>query len=216
MRWPRRQPEPPRSRVQLAALTAIGVGVGLPAGIAYSPSLGPLLGWDVAALGYLLWTWRTIWPLDAAGTARLASREDPSRPLRDALLLAACLASLFGVGMVLLTARSALSHLHHIGVGIVTVLLSWAVVHSTFTARYARLYYTGAENGGVEFNQPGPPRYSDFAYLAFTVGMTFQISDTNLTNNEMRKTVLSHALVSYLFGAVIIAVTVSLLATFAK
>lgn len=195
-------------------MTTVGVGVGLPAGIAYSPSLGPLLGWDVAALGYLVWIWRTIWPLDARDTARLANREDPNRPLRDALLLAACLTSLFGVGMVLLTAHSALSHLHHIGLGIATVLLSWAVVHSTFTARYARLYYTGVE-GGVEFNQPGPPRYSDFAYLAFTVGMTFQIADTDLTSNEMRKTVLWHALLSYLFGAVIIAVTVSLLATFA-
>lgn len=211
MRWPRRTARPVRSAVQLAAMAVIGLSVGLPAAVWYSAPLGPLLGWDVAALGYLLWFWRVIWPSDAECTARLAVREDPNRPLRDALLLFACLASLFGVGVVLLTARSVGTHPHHVGLGIGTVVLSWTVVHTTFTARYARLYYTG-KDGGVDFNQSDPPRYSDFAYLAFTVGMTFQVADTDLNSNEMRKTVLRHAMLSYLFGAVIIAVTVSLLA----
>lgn len=95
------------------------------------------------------------------------------------------------------------------------VVLSWFVVHTLFAARYARIYYTGPD-GGVNFNQPEPPRYSDFAYVAFTIGTTFQISDTNLTSNEMRRTVLRHSMVSYLFGAFIIAVTVNLLAGLAR
>jgi uncharacterized membrane protein len=99
----------------------------------------------------------------------------------------------------------------HVALGIVSVLLSWAVVHTVFTARYARLYYTGPD-GGIDFNQKAPPRYIDFAYVAFTVGMTFQVSDTNLTTHEMRGTVLRHAMLSYLFGAVIIAATINLIA----
>lgn len=192
-------------------MALIGIGVGLPVGLWWSAPLAPLVGWDIAAAGYLGWLWRTIWPMDPRRTARLAVREDPNHALRDAVLICACLASLLGVGTVLLTARSVTGHLPHIGLGSITVLLSWTVVHSIFTARYARLYYTG-DDGGIDFNQPTPPRYVDFAYLAFTIGMTFQIADTDLTSTDMRRTVLRHALLSYLFGAVIIGVTVSLLA----
>ena len=96
-----------------------------------------------------------------------------------------------------------------------SVLLSWLVVHTVFTARYARIYYTGPD-GGVDFHQDEPPCYSDFAYVAFTIGATFQVSDTDLTSNEMRRTVLRHMMVSYLFGAFIIAVTVNLLAGLAR
>jgi hypothetical protein len=85
-------------------------------------------------------------------------------------------------------------------VGMVSVVLAWGVVHTIFTLRYARIYYTGGD-GGVDFNEKIPPDYTDFAYLAFTIGMTFQVSDTNLTSKSMRRTALRHALISYLFGA---------------
>jgi uncharacterized membrane protein len=99
--------------------------------------------------------------------------------------------------------------------GVATVVISWLVVHSVFTLRYAMLYYTG-NDGGVNFNQAMPPRYSDFAYLSFTVGMTFQVSDTNLERPAIRATVLRHALLSYLFGAVILATTINLVAGLAS
>nr|MDT0657418.1 DUF1345 domain-containing protein [Micromonospora sp. DSM 115978] len=194
-------------------MACVGLCAGLLAAILNSPALGPLAGWDAAALVYLVWVWRTIWPATAEQTARLAVRADPNRAWRDALLLAACVASLVGVGLVLATAGSirGRSEQLHVGLGIGSVLISWMVVHTVFTTRYARLYYTGVD-GGIDFNQPESPRYSDFAYVALTVGTTFQISDTNLTSNEMRVTALFHGLLSYLFGAVIIAVTVNLLA----
>jgi uncharacterized membrane protein len=68
-----------------------------------------------------------------------------------------------------------------------------------FALRYARLFY---EQGGVQF-EGGPPDYGDFAYLAFTIGMTYQVSDTPLTTKLMRRIALRHTLLSYLFGAVI-------------
>jgi uncharacterized membrane protein len=64
----------------------------------------------------------------------------------------------------------------------------------------------------VDFNQDDPPRYADFAYLAFTIGMTFQVSDTDLKTTEIRATALRHALLSYLFGSVILAATINLIA----
>ena len=94
-------------------------------------------------------------------------------------------------------------------------MLSWALIHTIFTLRYARLFYS-QEHGGIDFHHQSPPAYSDFAYLAFTVGMTFQVSDTELTTRQMRATVLRHALVSYLFGAVFVAMTINLLAQLAR
>jgi uncharacterized membrane protein len=95
------------------------------------------------------------------------------------------------------------------------VVLSWGMVHTVFTARYARLYYTGTD-GGIDFNSYDPPGYADFAYVAFTIGMTFQVSDTDLQTKAMRRTALRHALLSYLCGAVVIAVTINLLAGLAN
>ncbi|WP_422739938.1 DUF1345 domain-containing protein [Micromonospora sp. WMMD729] len=203
---------------QLVIVAVVGVIVGGVFALTLSPALAPLAGWDVAALSWLVLVWRKIWPMDARRTAQLAVHEDPNRAIRDVLLLIACLASLLAVGLVLASAHTAPPGLRQdlYGVlGVLSVVLSWLVVHTVFTARYARIYYTGPD-GGVNFNQREPPRYSDFAYVAFTVGTTFQVSDTNLTSNEMRRTVLRHSLVSYLFGAFVIAVTVNLLAGLAR
>jgi uncharacterized membrane protein len=80
---------------------------------------------------------------------------------------------------------------------------------------YAKLYYQG-EGGGVDFNEEEPPCYSDFAYLVLTIGVTFQVSDTNLKTKEIRRTALRHALLSYVFGALIIATTINLIAGLTK
>jgi uncharacterized membrane protein len=95
--------------------------------------------------------------------------------------------------------------------GVISVAGAWAVLHTTFTLKYARAYY-GDHVGGINFNQDEPPAYRDFAYLSFTLGMTFQVSDTNIETSPIRALALRHALLSYLFGAVIIAVTINLLA----
>ncbi|MET8232166.1 DUF1345 domain-containing protein [Micromonospora sp. NPDC005298] len=199
---------------QLALVGVVGIVVGAGLALVLPPSLAPLAGWDAAALSWLVLVWRKIWPLDARRTATLAVYEDPNRAIRDVLLLVACSASLLAVGLVVASAHAAPPGLRrdmYGGLGVFSVVLSWLVVHTVFAARYARIYYTGPD-GGVNFNQSEPPRYSDFAYVAFTIGTTFQVSDTNLTSNEMRRTVLRHSMLSYLFGAFIIAVTVNLLA----
>ncbi|MEU7918029.1 DUF1345 domain-containing protein [Micromonospora zamorensis] len=208
----------PAAAKQIAVVAVVGVIAGGVFTLMLPVPLAALAGWDVGALSWLVLVWHKIWPMDAEGTAELAVHEDPNRAIRDALLLVACLASLLAVGLVVASAQSAppgMARELHSGLGVLSVVLSWFVVHTVFAARYARIYYTGPD-GGVNFNQHDPPRYSDFAYVAFTIGATFQVSDTNLTSNEMRRTVLRHSMVSYLFGAFIIAVTVNLLAGLAR
>jgi uncharacterized membrane protein len=104
-----------------------------------------------------------------------------------------------------------------IGLGAGSVVVSWLVVHTIFTLKYARPYYGGdSREGGVDFENDVRPPYSDFAYLAFTIGMTFQVSDTDLQSAAFRRLALRHALLSYLFGAVILAATINLVAGIAS
>jgi uncharacterized membrane protein len=207
----RAQGAPAATRVSVAALA--GVCAGLLVALPGDWQIGMLAGWDVAAGVYLAWTWATIWHRDAAATAQLALREDPGRATTDALLLVASVASVLAVGLAITAGQSGGSGTRdlHAALAVASVALSWSVVQTVFTSHYARLYYSHPD-GGIDFNQQAPPRYSDFAYLAFTVGMTFQVSDTELQTASLRATTLRQALLSYLLGAVILATTINLVA----
>jgi uncharacterized membrane protein len=199
------------TRVSMAAVA--GVSAGLLAALPGSWQIGTLAGWDVAAGVYVAWTWATIWHRDPAATAHLALREDPGRAAADALLLVASVASVLAVALAITAGRAAGPAAQDLraGLAVASVALSWTVVQTVFTLHYARLYY-GHPAGGIDFNQDAPPRYGDFAYLAFTVGMTFQVSDTALQTSALRAAALRQALLSYLLGAVILATTINLVA----
>jgi hypothetical protein len=140
-------------------------------------------------------------------------REDDSRVSAQLLVLSACVASSAGVAFDLLKASdvSGIHKISYIVVAVVTVVLSWAVVHTVFTLRYAHEYYS-APVGGIDFKsgREFTPSYLDFAYVAFGVGVTYQIADTDIQRHEIRRTVLGHSLLSYLFGAVILAITINI------
>ncbi|TJY68975.1 DUF1345 domain-containing protein [Arthrobacter sp. CAU 1506] len=201
-----------RSSARLAVMFAVGalaaVAIGLSGNWAYAPSLG----WAAASLTYLVWVWSVIGRLSPAATAAHAAREDSGRAVSDALLLTATLASFGGVALILLDAGSSegIAKAGIIAVALGSTTLSWFLVHTLFTLRYAFLYYR--DSGGVDFNQDSDPRYRDFAYLAFTIGMTFQVSDTTLKTYVARSTALSHALLSYLLGTIVLATTINLIA----
>jgi uncharacterized membrane protein len=213
-------PDGARQAPAATAMTRVGVAAvagacaGLLIALPGSWQVGTLVGWDVAAGVYLAWTWATIWHRDPAATARLALREDPGRATADALILFASVASVLAVGLAITTESAAggpgMRDLR-VGLAVTSVALSWSVVQTVFTFHYARLYYSDPA-GGIDFNQEAPPRYSDFAYLAFTVGMTFQVSDTSLQTSALRAAALRQALLSYLLGAVILATTINLVA----
>jgi uncharacterized membrane protein len=190
-----------------------GLCAALVTGLAGAGGYAALAGWDCAALVFTGWVWLAIGPMSSAATARHSTREDPGQAVTDLIVLIAAVASLGAVGLVLAQASAARGWQQSLlaGLGVVSIVLSWFTVHTLFTVRYARLYYT-SESGGVDFHQDAPPRYLDFAYLAFTIGMTFQVSDTDLQSPAVRHAALRHALLSYLFGAVILATTINLVA----
>ena len=196
---------------------AAGVVGSVAAGLAGAGRMAPLSGWDIMAVVYGGWTWSTIWPLGAAAAEADANREDPGRNLADLVLLCAAVASLAAVGAVLLGVGGAGGYTKYLmaGLAVVSVFVSWALVHTVYTLKYARLYYSGTP-GGIDFNDTGAPDYHDFAYLAFTIGMTFQVSDTNLQSKQVRRTVLRQAWLSFPLVTVIIATSINLVAGLAK
>jgi uncharacterized membrane protein len=197
------------ARTRLLVSVAVGVAAG--AAAFRTGLVAPLIGWDAAAITFCAWTWAIVWRMDPASTADHSQLESPSRAWADASLLGAALASVVAVGAVLTVAGDASGALRYAeaGFAVASVSLSWVVVHTVYTLTYARLYYAGTP-GGVDFNEDEPPQYTDFAYLAFTLGMTFQTSDTAFQSKEFRRTALHHAWLSFPLVTVIIAGSINL------
>jgi uncharacterized membrane protein len=203
-------------RVAAGALTGVVVlVVALLLGATWTTAIA--LGWDGTALVYLASVWLEIYGLDARATRRLAREEDSSVAASDGVIVAASTASLVAIAYVLLDAggHSGGAKVLHVALAVSAVVLAWAAVHSVFTLRYARLYYADPV-GGISFHTDEQPDYIDLAYVALTIGMTFQVSDTDLTARAIRRAAVRHALLSYLFGAVIVAITINIVGALAS
>jgi uncharacterized membrane protein len=204
----------PRAGVRVAISASVGIVTGSVASIFTFWQAAILIGWDVAALVLISWIWQAVGRLSADETQTHARREDTSIRLTEVIVLAAGVALLAAVGLALIRAGDAIggAKAYLIAIGLLSVALSWGLVHTVFTLRYARAFYSEPV-GGIDFNEDDPPTYLDFAYLALTIGMTFQVSDTNLTTKTIRRIALSHALLSYLFGAVIVALVINVVSS---
>jgi uncharacterized membrane protein len=216
-----RDPDRPPARVARLGLAARRVIVGAVSGGAVaivaveegaSWSVAALGASDVAALVYVVWVWITVRGADPAATRRRARTEDASRVAAESVLVGAGAASLLAVGFTLAQAGDAGAPDRGLltALAVASVALAWTAVHTVHVLRYARLYYSTPE-GGIDFHDEAPA-YADFAYLALTIGMTFQVSDTDLMVKRLRRVALHHALLSYLYGTVIVAITVSTVA----
>jgi uncharacterized membrane protein len=166
--------------------------------------------WGVAALVIICVVWIRIYPMGAEQTKANARSEDFSRPTSDLVVVIASVASLGAIAYTV--ARAGNSHGTTkgllIALALAVVSLSWLTVHTLYLVRYGDQYYSDPI-GGIEFNDDEPPDYRDFAYLALTIGMTFQVSDTTLKSKAMRRLAIRHALLSFLFVAVIGALTIN-------
>lgn len=198
------------SRLRMLVMLVVGLATAVLVGVLGSWAYAPALGWAAASATYLAWVWSVIGRLGPEATAAHARREDPGRVFSDALVLTATVASFAGVGLILVDASKAEGFAKDaiVAMALGSIALSWFLVHTLFTLRYASIFY--GDRGGIDFNGEEPPRYKDFAYLAFTVGMTFQVSDTSLKTRAIRGTVLRQALLSYLLGTIVLATTINL------
>ena len=199
------------------ALTAFAAGVivavVLVPFVAWEMAL--VAGWDAVSLTVLLATWLVILRADSSLAPQLAAREDETADSTRALLVGANVASLLGAGYTLHLAgqQSGAPRGLLIGTAVLTVVLSWAVINTVYTLRYADRHFR-SKSGGIEFGSDDDqehPGYRDFAYVAFTIGMCYQVSDTTLRDPGIRGTALGHALLSYVFGVVIVAGSVNLI-----
>jgi uncharacterized membrane protein len=207
-----------RSTIARVAAATLGALVAVAALVRSEPwQLTLLIGFDVFSLIYLAIVWAEIAGKDAARTQQLSQREDDSRATASLLVLVASTSAIVAEVLGLVKARET-SGAMTVAItvsAVLSVVLAWGVVHTTYTLHYARLYYLGPP-GGIDFNGKEQPDYFDFAYVAFTVGMTFQVSDTSISDRQVRKAILRQSLLAYLFGTVIIGTMINVMAGFIR
>lgn len=201
--------------VRLGVAVAAGVVVGAVVATFGEWPLPLLAGWDTTAIVLVTITMHLIYSSDAPATMQHAQRDDETKGTARLLVLLVSMASLLGVGWALHTAddTDGGTRIWLLALSVLTVVVSWVVVNGTFTLHYAHLYYDEA-SGGIAFPDTDSPAYRDLAYVAFTIGMTYQVSDTALRTRAMRRAVLHHSLVSYVFGVVIVAATVNIVSAY--
>jgi uncharacterized membrane protein len=192
---------------RLAGSVVLGAAVGVAVGIPVDPALGALAAIAAMELSFVLAGWTVLWPMDAAATHRNARRED-FRPLLDELVVVAvALCGLFAIVLLLLRGRSDSTHAAA-ATSLCGVFVAWAALHLMYAARYAYVYYEAG--GGIDFNTDDPPAYRDFFYFSYNLGMTYQVSDTDVSSSAIRAIVLRHTLLSYVFGTSILATAINL------
>lgn len=173
--------------------------------------------YDAGALTLLLWHWEIIWRTDAEATKRHAAEQDPGR---DIVLVLTLIAVGFGfVAAFAILGRGPhdrvaqhTAFLYVLGFG--AVVLGWVQIHTDLSFRYAHLYYRDRDldkesDRGLTFPGNEEPNYMDLAYFSFVVGMTFQVSDVQITAKTIRRLVLAHGLVSFAYNTAILALVVN-------
>jgi len=213
---------PRRWRLQGIALAGVaGVAVA-----SLAPSwLGPLprcvAGYDVAVVLLLVYLWRFGMRTSASATRSRAAQQDPGRNV-DLTLVLICIVvglvaaiDILGIGLHTLTWAQ---HAAMYALGIAAVVLGWLLIHTSFVFRYAHLYYYDTDEDaqidrGLTFPGTDSPTDSDFAYFSFVIGMTFQVSDVQVTDRGVRKVVLLHGLLSFAYNTAILALGINILSS---
>jgi uncharacterized membrane protein len=201
------------------AAARLGTGVffgvvtacALPAG--FEMPVRIVAGWNVCALTMLALIGAIIVRAGAAETRRRSAADDPGRKTVWVLVSIACAFSVFAATVVLRSAKTLAPARSGalVALCLLSVVTAWALTHAVYTLRYAHLFYRGGHDHGHGLVFPGehPPDDFDFAYFAFTIGMTFQVSDVVINGRAMRRAVLVHALLSFAYNTVILALVLN-------
>jgi uncharacterized membrane protein len=207
--------DPRRATGQLAVSVAVGALTAYLWPDQLSLAVRIVLGWDLGAFVLLGFVWFVILTADPRRTQSRAASADPGRTVAWILVLLTSGFSLFAGAVVLRHARTiepARSALL-IGLCLGAIITAWGLTHTSFTLRYAHLYYRddGEGEGGLVFPGERKPDDFDFAYFAFTVGMCFQVSDVVVNSAQIRRLVLGHAVLSFAYNTVIVGLVLNLL-----
>lgn len=206
---------PLRSQVRLRWTVALIAGVlaGVTVAFVLGLAAGFLAGWAALAIVSSAWALLEVWGMDAAQTCSHATAEDPGRRLARTVAIVGSVVSLGAVVAVVLHSRNSNGVDAYLlaGIAVLSVISSWLLIQTDYVLRYAKEYYDG-DVGGIDFNQREDPEYSDFVYFSVGLGIAYQVADTNITRNAIRRIVIAQTLLGYLFGAGIIATTINLIA----
>jgi uncharacterized membrane protein len=205
-----------RPRLFVAALVGLSVIAMTPDSWLLATRL--LVGWDVGIGLYLLADYQLIASCDADHIRRRAAIADEGRVTILVLTVAAALASLGAIIALLGSTRAGGRDALQLALATLTILLSWAFIHTIFALHYAHEYYGefGAKRrgaSGLTFPNEAKPDYWDFVYFSFVIGMTSQVSDVAVASKPIRRTVAAHGIVSFLFNAALLALTVNIAAS---
>lgn len=173
-----------------------------------------LVGWDIGIGLYLVLVAHLMTVCDVHRIRALAAREDEGQLAILVLTVTAALASLAAIVAELGASAGPARRLSHVALAAATILLSWGFIHVIFALHYAHEFYDETAGGGMAFPGPDPePDYWDFVYFSFVIGMTSQVSDVAVTSKRIRRTVAAHGIVSFVFNAALLALTVNIAAS---
>ncbi|MFF3918486.1 DUF1345 domain-containing protein [Streptomyces sp. NPDC001852] len=198
----------PRSAIPRLACAVIG-GAVIGTAVAFPTDIpmGVLSGIAAMETFFVVVGWMVLWPMDATATHHHARREDLRPVAEELVVIAAACCGLLGIVVLVLSN----SDPGHAATALCGVFMAWSALHLMYATRYAYLYYRTSE-GGIDFNSEIPPSYRDFFYFSYNLGMTYQVSDTDISRSVIRAMALRHCLLSYVFGTSILATTINLVA----
>ena len=188
------------------------VGLFLPLGAAGEPLTHALTGFVAGGLAFAVPLLVHVLRHDAPSTRARVEGRDGDAAWYDVVVITVGLASLAGVGILLVGGQAkGTAQVLDALVGVAAVAVGWLCVHTVYLLRYARVYYA-SPRPPIDFNQDEDPTFSDFAYFSFNLGMAYQVSDTDLKTSDVRRVVLGHTMLAYLYGTIVIAATINLVA----
>jgi uncharacterized membrane protein len=199
------------ARLSIAAAIGVIVLLLLPHSLRSSTRL--LIGWDIGAIVYLVTAFILVQDFDLKRVQARAEQYDEGGLLILILTVAAAVASLAAIIVEVGATRAPTPREQFaFPLAAITTLLSWALIHTIFAFHYAHRFYRGpGEHGsGLAFPETVHPNYWDFIYFSFVIGMTFQVSDVEVTSMPVRRVVVMHGIVSFFFSVAILALAVNL------
>jgi uncharacterized membrane protein len=207
-----------RSRPRLSAGFVVGVisWLALPSG--WSQVTRAILAWDAGVIAYLVLSAQLFITEPPANMPANAEAQEEGEWTIFALTLGLVVISFLAVGSEFTAIKDAPPEIRRMTIALVAVTLftSWLMSHVTFAYRYAHEYYDCRPDGtlekGLSFPEEDAPDYLDFLYFALVLGMTFQVSDVQITSRKLRRVATLHGLLGFLFNTVIVALTVNIAA----
>jgi uncharacterized membrane protein len=172
-----------------------------------------LIAWDIFAAFYVALAYVMMFRCDHSNIRRNAILQDDGRFL---ILLVTALGAFASIAAIVLELGASHRGAYGLTLAVVTIVLSWAAVHTTFALHYAHDYYRGAKPGGLQFpggDKSDPADYWDFVYFSFVIGMTAQVSDVGITDRIIRRTATVHGIISFVFNTALVALMVNIAAS---